>query len=249
MGLSLLIPMRTPASESVLSQTAISANSLLEETNAKRIESNAGNLLLDESLIKAAQTKAQDMAARNYWSHVTPDGKQPWHFIEQSGYSYSAAAENLAYGFDSGKETVTGWMNSIQHRQAMLDKTFSNVGFGIVSTPNYQGKGPETIVVALYASPKDTNVNAASSELTGSPSTSISFGQVMTAGSYPWINLLAGIVIGLGSMYLVTKHSLKLRRKLKQGEQYVLHHPVVDISLIAIIITMAVILQTAGFVH
>jgi cell division septation protein DedD len=108
---------------------------------------------LNSQLDNAAQAKANDMAARNYWSHDTPDGQSPWTFFTAAGYEYQTAGENLAYGFDTSLNTVNAWMNSPGHRANILNTTYTEVGFGIANAADYQGTGPETIVVAEYASP------------------------------------------------------------------------------------------------
>lgn len=133
--------------------TNISVSALLQETNIQRGDNGQPALSLNSQLSQAAQAKANDMAQRDYWSHTTPDGQQPWQFIAAAGYSYSSAGENLAYGFDSSSGTVAGWMNSSGHRANMLNNTYSEVGFGIANSPSYQGDGEETIVVAMYAKP------------------------------------------------------------------------------------------------
>lgn len=249
-SLSLLLPRESNSSQSVLSYaTDTSANTLLRETNEKRAGQNIGGLQLNGELSIAAQSKADDMAARNYWSHTTPDGKQPWYFIEKSGYKYSEAAENLAYGFTSSEETVNGWMNSSEHRKAMLGSSTVDVGFGIANAPNFQNQGQETIVVALYAKPQTMPAQDVNAKFVANPASSISLGQVITGGKYPWINFIAGIAIGLISMYLIVKHSLRFRRWLRKGEQYILHHPILDISLISLLILLIVISQTAGFIQ
>lgn len=229
--------------------TATSSDSLLSETNERRQDYDAGELSLNKELSTAAQMKADDMATNDYWSHATPDGKQPWDFIDQAGYSYSEAAENLAYGFISSKDTVNGWMNSPEHRRAMLDKDFSEVGFGIANAPDYQRHGPETIVVALYGKPRHPAPNQINASFTSEPAKSISRGQLWTGGKLPWINLALGITIGLTAMYLITKHSLKLRKKLRQGEQYVLAHPALDVGLICLLLVMLLLSRTVGFIH
>src|SRR5665647_1797248 len=75
-----------------------SDSSLLASTNAQRTADNESQLSIDPLLSRAAQAKADDMVAANYWSHTSPDGKTPWTFIAASGYSYQRAGENLAYG-------------------------------------------------------------------------------------------------------------------------------------------------------
>lgn len=133
--------------------TDTSISSLLSGTNSQRVANGLGNLALNSLLNQAAQNKANDMIARDYWSHNTPDGQTPWTFIVATGYSYQTAGENLAYGFNTASDTITGWMNSPGHRANILNTSFSEVGFGIANGPNYQGSGPQTVVVAMYALP------------------------------------------------------------------------------------------------
>jgi cysteine-rich secretory family protein len=134
--------------------TNVGVSSLLQETNIQRSQNSQGALSLNSQLSQAAQAKANDMAARNYWSHVSPDGMQPWTFISNAGYDYTSAGENLAYGFDSSSAAVAGWMNSPSHRANLLNSGFSEVGFGMANAANYQDAGEQTIIVAMYASPQ-----------------------------------------------------------------------------------------------
>lgn len=226
-----------------------SPQSLLEQTNKKREAAHADDLKLNDVLEYAAQLKAQDMAKRDYWSHITPDGKQPWYFIDKAGYEYSQAAENLAYGFNSSSNTIDGWMNSTEHRESMLNSDYSDVGFGIANSPDYQNHGPETIVVALYGKPQKPGAPRVHADFTDKSSGSINRLQTLTGGKWPWINLISGMMIGIIAMYMVTKHSLKLRRKLREGEEYILHHPALDMTLLAILILLLVLSRTVGFIH
>ncbi|HVS58950.1 MAG TPA: CAP domain-containing protein [Candidatus Saccharimonadales bacterium] len=158
-GLGLLLNSAWPKHTSVLGYaTDMSIQSLLDDTNSQRSGNGQASLQLNGQLDAAAQAKANDMATRDYWSHNTPDGKTPWTFITSAGYSYQTAGENLAYGFDTAAATVTGWMNSPEHRANILNTTYKQVGFGIANAANYQGSGPETIVVAMYADPATVTV-------------------------------------------------------------------------------------------
>jgi len=150
--------------------TDMSISSLLDGTNAQRSSSNETAFAINSELNQAAQAKANDMAARDYWSHNTPDGQTPWTFITAAGYDYQTAGENLAYGFATAADTLTAWMNSPEHRANVLNTTYKDVGFGIANTPDYSytdtsgnkvDAGPETIVVAMYASPAPIAVAAA----------------------------------------------------------------------------------------
>lgn len=139
--------------------TEMSSGGLLSATNQQRVANGLGSLALNGQLNNAAQSKANDMANRDYWSHNTPEGNTPWTFIIAAGYSYSRAGENLAYGYDSSSATVAAWMGSTSHRDNILNGGFVDVGFGVVNAANYTGdaskgpRGPQTIVVAMYAAP------------------------------------------------------------------------------------------------
>jgi hypothetical protein len=131
----------------------MSIQSLLDDTNTQRINNGVAALALNGLLDNAAQAKANDMAARDYWSHNTPDGQTPWTFMDAAGYKYQLAGENLAYGFATAADTLTGWMNSPGHRANILNGGYTEVGFGYINIANYQGTGPETLVVAMYGAP------------------------------------------------------------------------------------------------
>lgn len=149
--------------------TDVSIGSLLQNTNDQRAGNALGALALNNQLDQAAQAKANDMAARDYWSHNTPDGNAPWVFITAAGYHYQTAGENLAYGFDTSANTLTAWMNSPEHRANVLNTSYKDVGFGIANVANYQGTGPETIVVAMYGSPQQVASAPASSPAAAAP--------------------------------------------------------------------------------
>jgi hypothetical protein len=133
--------------------TNTSISGLQTNTNAERAANGLGALALNSLLNQAAQAKANDMATRDYWSHNTPEGNPPWIFFTNAGYQYETAGENLAYGFDNSGDTVTAWMNSPGHRANILNTTYQEVGFGMANASNYQGTGPQTVVVAMYGKP------------------------------------------------------------------------------------------------
>ncbi|MES2970872.1 MAG: CAP domain-containing protein [Patescibacteria group bacterium] len=145
----------SPQNRGVLAYaTNVSSDGLLQATNGQRTQSGANGLQLNSVLSAAAQAKANDMVARNYWSHNTPEGQEPWVFISNAGYKYQKAGENLAYGFITSNDTVTGWMNSEPHRVNMLDGAYSEVGFGFANSESYNNNGQQTVVVAMYGTPQ-----------------------------------------------------------------------------------------------
>lgn len=147
--------------------TAVSVSGLYDATNQARAANGLGALAINGKLNNGAQAKANDMIAKNYWSHTSPDGTQPWQFFLNAGYSYTRAGENLAYGFDTSGQVVDGWMNSAGHRANLLGN-YVDVGFGIASGPNYQG-GENTVVVSFYGTPQATPAPAPAPAPTAAP--------------------------------------------------------------------------------
>jgi hypothetical protein len=136
--------------------TSMSISGLLADTNAQRAANGIAALSLNSKLDAAAQANADDMAARNYWSHYTPEGNPPWIWVTNQGYSYQALGQNLATGFSDEQSTINGWMASPPHRENLLNSTYTEVGFGYANNPDYTsaGGGPQTIVVAFYGKPQ-----------------------------------------------------------------------------------------------
>src|SRR3989344_9271313 len=130
---------------SVLGITSnVSTNELLVLTNQKRLEVGLSPLTMNSQLEVAAQNKANDMLAKNYWSHIAPDGTTPWYFIKNSGYSYIYAGENLARGYNSANDVLNAWLASPTHRYNIMSSKYNNVGFAVV-TGNLTGE--DTVLV------------------------------------------------------------------------------------------------------
>lgn len=129
---------------------------LLSASNAERSKISIRDLKLNKVLDKAAMAKCKDMAKRNYWSHKSPEGEEPWTFVKKEGYKYSKLGENLSAGFSDSAAAVTGWINSPEHKKNLLDKAFEEVGFGICESSNYTsaGGGPKVIVVQMLGTPQ-----------------------------------------------------------------------------------------------
>ncbi|MES2014506.1 MAG: CAP domain-containing protein [Patescibacteria group bacterium] len=128
-------------------------------TNDDRATNGVGTLIEDPLLKKAAETKAVDMAAKGYFSHVTPDGKTPWYWLDLVGYNYTYAGENLAVNFTDSKDVEDAWMKSPTHRANIVKSEFTRVGIGTAEGV-YQGKSV-TFVVQFFATPAPDTVTPA----------------------------------------------------------------------------------------
>lgn len=304
--LSVFLSGYTPPARGTLAYaTNVSHNGLLSSTNSERSAQGRASLSINSSLNNAAQAKANDMTTRNYWSHNTPDGQEPWVFIQAAGYSYLKAGENLAYGFATSSETIQGWMNSPTHRDNMLDPEYTEVGFGFSNSSNYNSSGEETVVVAMYGKPQVASASQTApvapvapppstpaptptptptpqpeptppvSNSTPTPETQkpeqiateksendskesavvvaeakpVSRIESLTKGKAPWAILAVSILTGLAAVTMLTRHGLALKRLLKDSENFVLHHPLVDSTLFALIVLGVTLSRTVGFIR
>lgn len=125
---------------------------LTDYTNEDRVQQGLSVLTPDALLAKAAQMKAEDMAAKGYFSHVSPDGKSPWYWLQQVAYPYSYAGENLAIDFNDSKEVQDAWMASPAHRANIVKPQYTRIGIG-TAEGMYEGRAT-TFVVQYFATPK-----------------------------------------------------------------------------------------------
>lgn len=230
--------------------TNVSSQVLLDDTNTQRASQNEPALRLNPQLTAAAQAKANDMAARGYWSHVTPDGKQPWSFIDNAGYQYQAAGENLAYGFGTSNDVVNAWMHSAEHRANILKAAYQDVGFATANAPSYQGQGAETIVVALYGEPAGAITTSA--PVTSSPQAvdlsnqAQSVSRLDLATNATWIQLALAALCGAAIVLFFARHAFAWHKVLVRGEKFALSHPFFDTFLIAAAVFVFLLSHAAG---
>jgi len=113
--------------------TDVTVQKLYELTNAERSKINLNGLNYNDELAAAAKQKAEDMFAKDYWSHYGPAGETPWQFILASGYQYEYAGENLAKNFMFSDGVVNAWLDSTTHRDNLLRREYTDVGFAVVN--------------------------------------------------------------------------------------------------------------------
>lgn len=120
---------------------------LVSLTNDARAEAGRGGLVENATLKLAAQAKANDMAQRGYFSHLGPDGKEPWVWMHEAGYDYAYAGENLAAHFYDSSDVVRAWLNSPSHRENVLRANYKEIGIGIAHGKH---EGVDTVFVVQF---------------------------------------------------------------------------------------------------
>jgi len=228
----------------------ITTDGLLTETNQDRIGNRVGSLTIDSLLTEAAQAKANDMVAQNYWAHVSPEGKSPWQFVNQSGYKYTAAGENLAYGFANNSEVLKAWMNSSEHRENLLNWRYQNVGFGIAKAPSFQGQPDQTIVVAMYGRPTNNTAGIAPSLLGNDlPQRQVARVDILAGNAVPGLLAIVVAVSTIAGLVIVFRHVRFAHRAFVYSEEFIVRHPKIDLVLLVIVSGGVLVTRTVGFIH
>ncbi|MFI0960511.1 sigma-70 family RNA polymerase sigma factor [Streptomyces sp. NPDC021080] len=99
--------------------------------NKERASAGCGPVTEDPQLEDAAQGHSDDMAARDFFDHVNPDGADPGERITAAGYHWSTYGENIAMGQQTPGAVMDSWMNSPGHRANILNCSFKNIGVGV----------------------------------------------------------------------------------------------------------------------
>lgn len=124
---------------------------LINLTNAERKAQSIQVLGENEILNRVALNKARDIMEKQYFSHTSPEGKPFYKWIEESGYNYRYAGENLAIDFTESEEVMKAWMESPAHRDNILNKNYTQIGIGIM-TGTFEDH-TSTIVVQIFGQP------------------------------------------------------------------------------------------------
>jgi uncharacterized protein YkwD len=112
---------------------------LLERINRERTERHLSLLRPDPRLNIAAQRHAEDMLARSYYGHKSPEGKTALERSKSAGYVPQFVGENIAEGQDTYDRVVKDWMASTVHREHILSPVFSDIGSGVAVGANKNG--------------------------------------------------------------------------------------------------------------
>lgn len=132
--------------------SSITPAQVVELTNAERSHAGLPPLTLNSKLTSAALAKGQDMFNDQYWAHVAPDGKEPWAFISDHGYSYRVAGENLARDFSNSGDMMSAWMRSPTHKANIVNTRYQEIGVAVID--GVLGGHETTLVVQMFGAPQ-----------------------------------------------------------------------------------------------
>lgn len=104
---------------------------LFDLTNASRVVHHLPILSWDQHVQVTARDHSSDMAEHNYFDHNDLKGRSPFDRMQQDHITFLLAGENIAYGQLSSIFAHEGLMNSLGHRENILQKNYQYLGVGV----------------------------------------------------------------------------------------------------------------------
>lgn len=99
-------------------------------------------------LSTAALGHSKDMATKNFFSHTGSNGSTVSNRVTAAGYTWSYVSENIAAGYTTTAQVVSGWIGSPGHCANMMTKSATQIGVGYAYNANATYKHYWTMVGA-----------------------------------------------------------------------------------------------------
>lgn len=94
-------------------------------------------LRANATLARVAAAHSADMAGNDYFSHQSLNGDSPFDRMQDAGYRYSSAGENIAAGYRSPASVVKAWLASAGHCRNIMRRAFTQLGVGYAAGGTY----------------------------------------------------------------------------------------------------------------
>lgn len=139
-------PAPTPTPPPASAPAPAVAQEVLQLVNSARAQARscgsasfaaAPALSMSAQLAQAAQGHASDMAAQNYFSHTSNDGRTFVQRITATGYAFRTIGENIAAGQSTPQQVVAGWLQSEGHCRNIMNPSFRELGVGYAKGGSY----------------------------------------------------------------------------------------------------------------
>jgi uncharacterized protein YkwD len=139
LALVLLGPLITPWASAADPELARMEAALHRSVNHFRSEQRLIALTRHAALDAVARAHSQDMAARSYLSHESPEGHNWVDRLEHAGIEgFTLAGENVGRTNrpNPNREILNGWLTSPAHRRNLTARPYNYTGLGIARTPD-----------------------------------------------------------------------------------------------------------------
>jgi len=106
--------------------------------NQRRVAAGVAPLSLDPTLMAIARERARIMAENQLFSHYAPNGDTIFDMLDDTGYVWQDATENIHYNNVAESGSVSFAMNEFDksppHHANIIKPGFHRVGIGIQTT-------------------------------------------------------------------------------------------------------------------
>ena len=117
---------------------------VVDAVNAQRTAAGLTTLTQDTRLCAIASVRAWEVS--RVWSQDRPDGSGWITVLDEYGYGYACAAQNLYFGTGSAESIVDKWMNAkVQKRNVLME------GASVIGVGSYTADDGLTYVAAIIA--------------------------------------------------------------------------------------------------
>ncbi|HST17721.1 MAG TPA: CAP domain-containing protein [Gaiellaceae bacterium] len=115
------------------------ASQVITLVNQHRASLGLGQLSSDAALTRSAVWKSMNMAGLNYFDHNDdPIGRSVGQRLSDCGWPSNLGwGENIAYGYPTPDQVMSGWLNSPGHKANIENPSFTTIGVGVAA--NAQG--------------------------------------------------------------------------------------------------------------
>jgi len=118
-----------PADESAVSQALSELHGLV---NIQRRAAGCEALQWHEATARVAEAHSADMASRDFFDHLTPEGTDLTRRLLAGGVRWRGSiAENIALTVQGPEIVIQLWMDSPPHRANLEDCVFTHQGLGV----------------------------------------------------------------------------------------------------------------------
>jgi uncharacterized protein YkwD len=111
-------------------KVAAAMEQVLRLVNKERVKAGCQPVTADKKLAELATEFSRDMAVLGFFSHISPDGSDPWARAEAAGIS-NLGGENIARGQADARSVMEAWISSPEHRANILNCDYKTLGTGV----------------------------------------------------------------------------------------------------------------------
>jgi uncharacterized protein YkwD len=139
LALLLFGPLTAPWASAADPELARMEATLHRSVNRFRAEQRLIPLSRDPALDTVARAHSEDMVARRFFAHESPEGHNCVDRLERFGVrGFSLAGENVGMTSraNPNREILEGWLASPVHRENLTARPFNATGIGIARAPD-----------------------------------------------------------------------------------------------------------------